>query len=266
MNSLQTIPANADEVMLVRYERARTALAEAAAVDEVLNFRTEADMMRAYAKQANNTELEAKAAEIRLRAGRRLGELIAAQKEAGLLSTGAKGQLVGPGVIGGLQSNPPIDAPPTLSEVGIDKNLAHEARSLAKIPPQEFEQKIEDMKEHAAATGRVRVSIVRDNVVPIRSPEQERRFMKHLEDQLDAEEDDGGSFLLTATPQQKASSYNGWMTGLPLLDPDPALIVADLLHVTNPAHVAAMEKVVDLNLEIAAKIKEIFDVRKHSLR
>lgn len=47
-----------------------------------------------------------------------------------------------------MEFNPVKDDRPTLAEVGIDKNLAHEARTLAKIPPQEFEQKIEDMKEH----------------------------------------------------------------------------------------------------------------------
>jgi hypothetical protein len=37
------------------------------------------------------------------------------------------GQLIGPGVIGGLSNNPPIVAP-TLVEAGIDKNLAKRAR------------------------------------------------------------------------------------------------------------------------------------------
>lgn len=264
MNSLQTIPAAVEEVVLVRYERANRALDDAVAVDEVLEVRDEAERLRLYTKQAKDTTLELKAVTLRERAERKLGEMIAAQREAGALNPGTAG--AGRPSLGGGKNPPPKIAPPTLAEVGIDKDLAKQARKMFGLSDEEFEARQKQREQEAQETGRVRIEVGKSNVVPIRSPEQERRFMKHLEDQLDEEEDDGGSFLLTATPQQKASSYNGWMTGLPLLNPDPALIVADLLHVTNPAHVAEMEKVVDLNLEIAAKIKEIFDVRKHSLR
>jgi len=81
--------------------------------------------MRAYARQAKNKRLEIDAADIRIRAERRIGQLIAAQKDAGLLAkpSGANQHRV--------RSQP--DAPPTLSEAGIDKNLAHRARQLASF-------------------------------------------------------------------------------------------------------------------------------------
>jgi len=59
---------------------------------------------------------------IRFRAERRLGELMAAQKDAGLLSSGAANA--------GWKETRVEDAPVTLSEAGIDKNLADRARLI----------------------------------------------------------------------------------------------------------------------------------------
>src|SRR5688500_12667898 len=66
---------------LALYDNACKALAEAKAVDEVREIRATAEAMRAYAKQADNRQMELDAAEIRIRAERRLGELMAAQGE-----------------------------------------------------------------------------------------------------------------------------------------------------------------------------------------
>lgn len=65
---------------MLRYEAACRALAEAKSIDEVKDFRNKAEAMRAYAKQAENKQLETDAAEIRIRATRRLGELMAATR------------------------------------------------------------------------------------------------------------------------------------------------------------------------------------------
>jgi hypothetical protein len=81
---------------LVRYEAACRALAEAKTVDEAKDIRDKAEAMRVYARQANNKGLEIDAAEIRISAERRLGELIKAQKETVGLNRGVA-EKAGPG-------------------------------------------------------------------------------------------------------------------------------------------------------------------------
>ena len=82
---------NRDMGALVRYDAACRALAAARSTDEVKQVRNHATALRAYAKQAKNKELEIDAQEIRIRAERRLGELITEQKQSRGLNQGAKG-------------------------------------------------------------------------------------------------------------------------------------------------------------------------------
>jgi phage N-6-adenine-methyltransferase len=137
---------------LIRYEAACRAIAEAKAVDEAKDFRDRAEAMRAYAKQAKNKQLEIDAAEIRIRAERRIGELMAAQREAGLMDVGRPKN--------GSQEDP-FSKHPTLAEAGIDKHLADRARKLAAIPETEFEGIIADWRDRIEqANERVTVNLL----------------------------------------------------------------------------------------------------------
>src|SRR5215831_19385317 len=78
---------------LARYDAACRALAEARSVDEVKGIKDKAEALRAYARQANNPQLEADAWEIRKRAEDKLGELSVALDRAHKSGRGSTVQL-----------------------------------------------------------------------------------------------------------------------------------------------------------------------------
>jgi hypothetical protein len=136
---------------LVKYDAACRALAEAKAVDEVKDLRDKADAMRIYAMQAKNKTLEVDAAEIRIRAERRLGEMIAAQKQIGGLSKGAAGSGINQHSAKEVRSN--VTTAPKLSDVGITKDLSSRAQKLAAVPKDQFEAEVGEWRERVQAEG-----------------------------------------------------------------------------------------------------------------
>lgn len=127
-----------------KYEAARKALALAVRVDEVKSIRDKALAMEVYAFQAKDGELAAAAVELKRRATRRLGELMKADREAGKLAKGTRGQLAG-----GVKKAPPAET--TLADQGIDKSLAKAAREAERTPEDQFEAETEDAKRAAIA-------------------------------------------------------------------------------------------------------------------
>jgi N6-adenosine-specific RNA methylase IME4 len=119
---------------LIKYDAACRALTEAKAVDEVKDIRDQAMALRFYAK---NRQLEADAIEIRLRAEKRVGEMMAAQKETVGFNQGGGDHRV--------REKP--GAKPTLAEAGIDKNLANQARKLHALGQEKFEKLISNCRE-----------------------------------------------------------------------------------------------------------------------
>ncbi len=100
------------------------------------SIRDAAERLRAYAKIAEDTRLEADAHEIRRRAERKLGEMMKVQSETVGLSKGARE----PGTNRGTTRVTEKPASPvTLRDAGIDKNLAHAARKAAAMPEEKFE-------------------------------------------------------------------------------------------------------------------------------
>jgi hypothetical protein len=127
---------------LVRYERACRAVAKARTVDEVQEIASNADVRLRQASEEQATRARRHRIRIRIRAERRWGELMqGAGRTIGRAKGGQPYQLTATG----LRQNPV--GTPTLAEAGIDKNLAHRARTLAAMPEEEF-QELLDEKRH----------------------------------------------------------------------------------------------------------------------
>jgi N6-adenosine-specific RNA methylase IME4 len=143
---------------LVRYDAARHALAEAHRVDEVKTIADKAAAMQHYARQAKDGELIAMATEIRKRAERRLGEIMAESRKA--KPPNPKRRVV---------KKP--DDPPTLAEQGVGKALADRARKAAAMPEDKFEA-------HVAHTVNVAVAATVDGREVVRAARAERQAEK----------------------------------------------------------------------------------------
>lgn len=115
---------------LVKYDAARTALAEAASVDEVKEIRDKAEGLAAYARQAKDTDMLRWATEIKLRAERKVGKLL---RETGK-QAGARG-------VGKKVESPRSDStPPSLKDLGITKRESSDWQKIAAIPEKKFEE------------------------------------------------------------------------------------------------------------------------------
>jgi hypothetical protein len=126
---------------LVRYEQARTALAAVHSYDEVKDIMDQAERAAVYARQANDSDLIKYATEIRVRAQRRAGEMLAQTEKA----TGAKG--IGPIAVTEGNRNQPV--PATLEEIGVTKKQSSNWQALASMTEEHFEATVEAAKDTA---------------------------------------------------------------------------------------------------------------------
>ncbi len=149
-----------DAPPLVLYDAACAAIAEAKRVDEVKAVGDYATRMRLLARQSKNRQMEIDAWEIRLRAERRLGEMMAAQRDdVGLAVGGRPRTKVEPDQAPETGSS--ADPVLTLADAGIDKHLANRARKYAAIPDAEFEAILDEQRElFADADVKVTMSLV----------------------------------------------------------------------------------------------------------
>jgi N6-adenosine-specific RNA methylase IME4 len=115
---------------LMRYDAARTALAECHRIDDAKDIADKALALQAYARQARDPDMERWVAEIRLRARRKVGELSSA------LESGAGRNL--PNV-------PNLEQPSkseALEAAGLSRTEAHRCEQLARVPEAAFESYI----------------------------------------------------------------------------------------------------------------------------
>lgn len=127
---------------LAKFENASRAIGEAVTFYDVLIIKDQAEALRTWGKIAKDRNIEIHGIELRLRAERRLGEMMAEAPKA----VGTKGQFTGKTSTGKVTMTVPETKTPNLKSQGIDENLAKRARTLAKMPKAEFNGKIRNLK------------------------------------------------------------------------------------------------------------------------
>lgn len=144
-----SVPNTDSSLEMVKYDAMCLAISDCDQADEAKDIRDKALAMEIYAKQAMNTDAERKVTEIRIRAERRCGELLAATIDRGgdrrsdSYATSLKEQ------------------PKTLSDMGISPEQSSKWQKLAKVPDRQFE------KAFASQTIPSTASIIRTISAPV---------------------------------------------------------------------------------------------------
>lgn len=121
--------------VLVALEQAARMIAEAGRVEDVKEIRDQAMAFAHYARERDlGRQASLDAAEIKVRAERRLGELLAGMPNA---RTGRKPEL-------GSSAGP--NSPPTLEEMGVTKMDSHRWQRMASVPVEAFEAHVAEAR------------------------------------------------------------------------------------------------------------------------
>lgn len=133
-SNLIPFPQPEESILLSHFDRVRRELEIASSIDEVKKIRDQAEALRQYARQQKlSLEMQNKCAEIKIRAERRAGKILSDMDKHP------------PGPSSGDRSHDGTD-PPRLVELGISKNQSSRWQSIASIPEEEFEDRVEEVK------------------------------------------------------------------------------------------------------------------------
>jgi N6-adenosine-specific RNA methylase IME4 len=142
-------------------------MAECIRVDEVKKIRDKALAMEVYSIQAKDRDLIAQSTEIKMRATRRIGELMAEMKEhkeRAKLGRPRKGS-----------------AQPKLADKKIDKNLANLARRFAVTSEKEFEAKVNKAIALATASIEGNSGLIKEARAERQAEKMAKRVTKQVE-------------------------------------------------------------------------------------
>jgi hypothetical protein len=128
---------------LVRYEAARSALAECQRVDEVKDIRDKAEAMAAYARQAKDTEMIQWATEIKVRAERKCGELLIDSVKTGERARNGDNQFTT------RTSHDETSSKKKLSDLGLNASQSSRYQQLATMSEAHFEAAVATAKDTA---------------------------------------------------------------------------------------------------------------------
>lgn len=119
---------------LIKFDEAYQALMVAKSIDEVKEVRDRAEVMRLYYRQqGKSSEMQNACAEIKLRAERRLGELLKEMPKNG----GGRPEKTGNTMLPVLEEDTP-----TLAQMGITKMESSRFQAIADVPKEVFEERI----------------------------------------------------------------------------------------------------------------------------
>lgn len=121
------------QVGIAKLDRMEIALSECYRVDEVKDIKDKAKALEVYAAQAGNTEAERRACAIRLRAERRVGELLAGMERDTPTKAIQKRWDTAAGAAG------VSEYALALESAGIDERTARRYQQLAEVPRAQFE-------------------------------------------------------------------------------------------------------------------------------
>lgn len=133
------------------YSTACVAIAKAIAVDEVLEISNRAAALRTYALQAKNIDLEIDAVEIRLRATRRIGQLLETSISEGSLDLDAKS-------LKRMSEDTILQI--AAVKCGVNHGLARKARRLARPSDHNYEVLIVDWRERCRSDVKVTLKLL----------------------------------------------------------------------------------------------------------
>lgn len=122
-------------MQLAIYNEAKKAIAEYKTVDEVKDYRDKALAVEAYAKQANDMELEWDAARARVRAERKCGELLGQLEK----SQGTRNDITSSGGVEQVS-----EFKETCDRAGISKDQSSNYQKLAAVPEEEFDKAVDN--------------------------------------------------------------------------------------------------------------------------
>lgn len=121
---------------LANISRAVQMLAEARTLDDITHVRSIAKAAEEYARAEHlGDEAEQHAREIRVRAGRKAGELLAEMKRQGERDPGKGGDRK--------SQSSPTSVMPTLSDLGITSDESSRWQNLARVPEKDFEEQVQ---------------------------------------------------------------------------------------------------------------------------
>jgi len=139
-HDLQKWARTPEQLSMIRMEQVEAMLAEEIRLDPIRELRDTAAAARVYAKQRGmGQKAQNLAAEVRLRAERRMGEILATMPKY----RGAMGNKGGRGAP--VERKP--DDPPTMADLGLDRNEAQRMRWLARVPREALQNALGSFRE-----------------------------------------------------------------------------------------------------------------------